>query len=116
MIEIYQLPEGKIMISHCDQRYSVGLLELDAYQSLAKHNRPVAEELLQIVGTSTMKLFNKGQVQEITLRKGERIVIPPNQYHIHANSASNRSITLWQFSGDIRTVIEDIRRKYQTVN
>ena len=94
----------------------MGLLELNPYQELTKHNRPVREELIQICGTSKIKLFDgEGLEKEVVLHEGKKIVIPARQYHIHSNQENERSITLWQFEGDIVDVIKNIKKSCKRV-
>jgi len=117
MKDIYQLPQGKITIGSCNEKLSIGLLELDVGQALAKHNRPVDEELIQIHGSCVMKLLEGNKfVKEVTLNEGEKLVIPKNQFHVHSNSSSEKSITLWKFEGDIVDVIENIRNSFKKIS
>lgn len=114
MIEVYELPQGKITISFCNKNLSVGLLELTPNQELEKHNRPVDEELAQIHGSSTIKLFeNHELVKEVVLSEGEKLIISANQSHIHSNPTNKKSITLWQFEGNIVDIIENIRKSFK---
>lgn len=108
--EKYKIPEGYIMIAFSDQNLSVGILEIDPGRELAKHNRPVLESLYQIEGSCTMKLFSEdGSVEEVALKEGGSLDIPPNKFHIHTNPNSEKSITLWKASGDITKIINKIR-------
>ena len=43
--ELYKIPEGKVGIAHSDDKFSIGYLELNPGKELAKHNRPVPEQL-----------------------------------------------------------------------
>jgi len=116
MTEIYELPQGKIIIGFCDENLSIGLLELNPNQALTKHNRPVTEELVQVYGTCTMKLFNNNKlVKEVTLNEGEELEIPANQFHVHSNPTNKKSITLWKFEGNIVDVIENIRNTFKKI-
>lgn len=116
MTEIYQLPQGKITISFCDKNLSLGLLDLDPNQELAKHNRAVDEELVQVHGSCVMKLFDGDElVKEVTIHEGEKLLIPANQFHIHSNPTNNNSITLWKFQGDIVEVINNIRNNFKKI-
>ncbi len=116
MTEIYKLPQGKITIGFCDEGVSVGMLELSPGQELAKHNRPVDEELVQVYGSCVMKLFDGDRlIKEVTLNEGDKLVIPANQFHIHSNPTNDRSITLWKFEGDIVEIIENIRNSFERV-
>lgn len=112
MTEIYKLPQGKIIVSFSDKNLSIGLLELDSYQELEKHNRPVNEELVQISGSCLIKLYNNELVEEVILNEGEKLVIPANQFHIHSNPSNNKSITLWKFEGNIVDIIKNIKKNY----
>ena len=116
MTEIYELPQGKIIITFCDENLSIGLLDLNPNQALAKHNRPVDEELVQIHGFCTMELFDGDKlVKEVTLNEGDKLVIPANQFHIHSNPTNGKSVTLWKFQGNIVDVIEDIRNSFKKI-
>lgn len=112
--EIYKLPQGLITISHCDKQLSIGLLELNPGQALSRHNRPVDEELVQISGSCTMKMFRgEDLVKRVVLKERERLVILANQDHIHSNPTEERSITLWKFEGNVVDIIESIRQSYR---
>ena len=116
MTEIYKLPQGRIVVSFYDKNLSIGLLELEPRQKLSKHNRPVDEELVQISGTSVIKLFDSDKlIKETVLKENERLLVPANKLHIHANPTNRKSITLWVFEGDIVEVIENIRSKFKKV-
>ena len=79
-VEIYKLPQGKIIIVSSNQGLSIGLLELNPNQELPKHNRPVKEGLLQVSGSCAMKLFKgNDSVEEVTLKEGKSLEIPANQ-------------------------------------
>ncbi|MCK5332695.1 hypothetical protein KAJ41_02425 [Candidatus Parcubacteria bacterium] len=108
--EKHEIEQGNIMIAFSDENLSVGTLEIEPRQELAKHNRPVLESLFQLKGKCTMKLFDEdGSVREVMLSEGESIDIPPSQFHIHSNPSEENSITLWKASGDITSIIEKIR-------
>ena len=112
MTEIFKLPQGKIIVSFSDENQSIGLLELNSYQELEKHNRPVNEELVQISGSCLIKLYNDKLVEEIVLNEGEKLIIKTNQFHIHSNPSNNKSITLWKFEGNVVDIIKNIRKNY----
>ena len=110
MFEIYQLPQGKIVINYSDKNLSIGLLQLNSHQALVKHNRPVIEQLVQVAGICVMKLFEgEKMVKEVTLHENEILTIPAHQYHMHTNPTDEISITMWKFEGDIREVLDKIR-------
>jgi len=109
--EKFELEQGNIMIAYSDKNLSVGTLELKPNKELAKHNRPVLESLFQLKGKCVMKLFEEdGSVKKVILNKGESIDIAPLQFHIHSNESDEESITFWKASGDIREIIETIRK------
>lgn len=105
MVEVYKIPQGKLVVSYCDKNLSIGLLELNANQELSKHSRPVDEELFQVYGTSIVKLD-----KEVTLNEGDTIKIAANEEHVHSNPSDKKSITLWKFEGDIVEIINKFRR------
>lgn len=114
--EIYKIKEGKITIAHAEKKLSIGLLELNPHQALDKHNRPVDENLLQIQGESVLTIFeDKGLEKKHLLKTGDSILIPANQYHIHANQTEQNSLTLWKFEGDIIAILENIKKTAQKI-
>ena len=110
MYEVYELPQGKIVLTSITKNLSTGVLYLNPHQELLKHNRPVTEQLLQVLGTCVIKLFD-GELftQEITLHENETLTIPANQFHVHKNPTNEASLTIWKFEGDILKVIQKIR-------
>jgi mannose-6-phosphate isomerase-like protein (cupin superfamily) len=109
-MEIYKIPQGKMVIAYSSEKLSIGLLELDPKQELAKHDRPCIENLIQISGTCMMKLFEgENLVKEVPLKENESLEIPANVFHIHSNPADEKSVTLWRFDSDITKVISSIR-------
>ena len=110
MCEIYKIPQGKIIIIFSDKNLSIGLLELNPKKELALHNRPVMEELLQIYGSSIIKIFKNKNKKNIKLNKNKMIKIPAKQYHIHSNPMNKKSITLWKFNGNITKIITEIKK------
>ncbi len=116
MIKIYQTKQGKITICCSDKNLSIGLLELNPRNVLLKHNRPVIEELVQVCGSSIIKLFENGKIEKkIILNNGDKIKISANQYHIHSNPTNKESITLWKFEGDITKIIKDIEENNKKI-
>ena len=94
------------MIAFSDKKLSVGTLELNPKQELARHNRPVLESLFQLKGSCVMKFDDK----EVVLKEGETIDIQPNRFHVHSNLSSETSITLWKANGDITKIINSIKK------
>lgn len=111
--EVYRLPQGKIFIGKSNRQLSIGVLTLKPHKALEKHNRPVAEQLTQASGTSTMILFKNSKPRKIILKEGDKLVIPASQYHIHSNTSNKNSSTIWRFDGDISKVIAGIRERYK---
>lgn len=115
-MEIYKLPQGKIIIIHSDRNLSQGLLILEPHKQLVKHNRPVNEELIQIQGRCEMILFKKDkEVKRVSLKEKQKLFIPANRFHIHSNPTDEISITQWKFRGDISETINHIRKSYPTI-
>ena len=114
--EIFKLPEGRIFIGPSNEKISFGYLELNPNNKLNKHNRTVDEELIQIEGESIITLFNDNNSKEIILKKGDYIKIPANQFHIHENRSSTKSLTLWKFEGDIQDIIDNIINSFPKDN
>ncbi|MCK4326875.1 MAG: cupin domain-containing protein [Candidatus Diapherotrites archaeon] len=108
--ELYNIPQGKIGIAYSGKDFSTGYLELEPGTELAKHNRPVLEQLMQIKGASTMIMFDGDEQKEIVMEVGDKLDIPAGQYHAHANTGTESSITLWKASGDITEIIDAIRK------
>lgn len=116
MTEIYELPLGKIIFGFSDKKLTVGNLVLNHGQALPKHSRPVDEQLVQISGTCSVKLFNGDTLEkEITLHSGDVLKIPVNQLHIHSNPTSEKSVTLFKFEGDVTTQVEKIRNTFKKI-
>jgi hypothetical protein len=79
MCKIYKIPQGKIVIIFSSKKISFGLLELNPKKELALHSRPVAEQLMQIYGSSIIKIFTNKNVKNIKLGKNKKIKIPAKQ-------------------------------------
>ena len=108
--ELYNIPQGQIMIAFSDRNLSVGTLELNPKQELSKHNRPVLESLFQIKGKCMMKLVeDDGSIKEVILNEGDSLDICAEKYHLHTNPFDEASVTFWKADGDITQIIEDIR-------
>lgn len=83
--EIYRLSQRRIFIGYSDKDMSAGFLELNPHQELSKHKRPVDEELIQIEGTSVVRMFRSHSVEEVILPPSHTTTVPANRPHIHAN-------------------------------
>ncbi|TAL52225.1 MAG: hypothetical protein EPN86_05395 [Nanoarchaeota archaeon] len=110
MAEECNIPQGKITIGFSNKKLSIGVLELNPGQALEKHSRPVKEQLFQVRGVCIIKIFYKGnKIRESVLKEGSYLKIPANQFHIHSNPTSEKTLTLWKFQGDISEIIRKIR-------
>ncbi len=110
MYEVYNLPQGKIVFTYTSNELNIGALYLNPNQELAKHNRPVTEQLIQLVGTCVMKLYDGEKlINEVLVHENETLTIPANQYHVHSNPTDKLSVTAWKFEGDIAEVLQKIR-------
>lgn len=108
--ELYEFPQGKVGISYAGEDFSTGYLELNPGAEFSKHNRPVLKQLMQIKGTATMIMFDGEESKEVILNVGDKLDIPAEQYHIHANKGTESAITLWKANGDIMDIINAIRK------
>jgi mannose-6-phosphate isomerase-like protein (cupin superfamily) len=109
--ELYEIPEGKMGISHSSKEFSTGYMEITPGRELAKHNRPVWEHLMQIRGSIEIKLFEGDLSRTVKLNENDTLDIPPLQFHIHSNiNGSESSLTMWKADGDITEIIDNIRK------
>lgn len=108
--KIYLL-QGVIYLGPSNENRSVGYLELNPHSSLTLHNRPAVEKLTQVKNKCTMIVFwDKKPL--ITLNEGNTLIIAPaNTWHIHVNPFNEISLTYWDFDGDIRNIIQNIRKQ-----
>ncbi len=92
---------------------SIGYLELEPYSSLTIHSRLGGfENLAQVKGSCVMIVFDKPEGTNHKLAEGDELTIKPEGvWHIHTNPFDKTSLTYWRFEGDIRKVIDAIRRK-----
>jgi quercetin dioxygenase-like cupin family protein len=106
-----KLSQGAIYLGPSDQKRSVGYLELNPHSSLSLHNRPAQEQLTQIKGQCNIVIFNNNKGETNILKQGNIITISPSIWHIHTNPYNEISLTYWDFDGDIRKIINDIKRE-----
>ena len=114
--ECYELPEGRIFIGESNKELSIGYLELNPKQKLSRHKRPVDEELIQLEGTSVIRIFSSHSVGEVVLLPATTTTVPANKFHMHINETDQKSLTFWRFQGDITEIIDDIKKKYKKLN
>lgn len=106
------IEQGAFYLGESTKEKSVGYLELEPHKSLTIHNRwGGIENLTQVEGSCVMIVFNKPEGTTHKLDKGDKLRIEPEGvWHIHSNPFDKKSLTYWHFEGDIRKIIEDIRK------
>lgn len=104
----------KFFFSHSSEKFTTGVMVIAPEKELQKHNRPLAvENLIQISGKCTMKLFNDDtEFTEHILMPGDYLQIPQGVFHIHANPFKTESITLFRAQGDITEIMKNIRETF----
>jgi hypothetical protein len=110
--EKVEIPQGSFYLGPSTKKQSVGYLELLPYTSLTLHNRETGvEKLTQVKGKSSMVVYDKPGGRIVTLNEKDTLSIdPPGIWHIHANPFDIKSLTYWDFAGDIRNIIDNIRQ------
>ncbi len=88
------------------------VLELKPHSSLTIHNRwGGIENLTQVKGSCVMTIFDKPEGTNYKLDEKDKLRIEPEGvWHIHSNPFDKPSLTYWHFEGDIRKIIEDIKK------
>lgn len=112
--DIHQIPEGHIHIVESDKHVSMGYLELNPKVEMQKVMRPLAQEIIQLQGISTVLIFHDGEEpQDVVLHPGDYLRIPAQTYYIHSNqSEENISLSMWKYEGDVTEMIQEIRAQY----
>lgn len=108
-----EIEQGVFYLGESTKEKTVGYLELKPNSSLAIHNRRGGiENLTQVKGSCVIIIFDKPEGINHKLDEGNKLKIEPEEvWHIHANPFDSPSLTYWHFKGDIREIIEEIRRK-----
>ena len=90
----------------------MGYLELNSKTSLALHNRTTGiEKLTQITGSCSMIVYSLDKGKIVKLNEKDKLEIKPaGTWHIHCNPYNKTSLTYCDFDGDIRNIIEAIRK------
>ena len=111
--EKVNIEQGIFYLGESTKEKSVGYLELNPHTSLVLHNRLGGiENLTQIKGSCVMVVFDKTKVTNHKLDMGHKLRIEPKGvWHIHVNPFDQPSLTYWHFDGDIRKIIESIRKE-----
>lgn len=107
-----EIEQGAFYLGESDEEKSVGYLELKPQSSLTIHNRwGGIENLTQVKGTCVMVVFDKPEGTNHLLHEDDTLRIEPEGvWHIHVNPTEEQSLTYWHFEGDIRNIIESIRK------
>lgn len=107
----------KFYFTHSDSQFTTGVMVIQPYKELLKHNRPLAvENLIQVSGTCIMKLFiDEINFEEKIMNTGTYIQIPKGQYHIHSNPSDEESITLFRAEGDITKIMKSLRKEFDQI-
>lgn len=107
-----KIEQGAFYLGESDKEKSVGYLELKPHTSLTLHNRLGGiENLTQVKGSCVMIVFDNPKGTNHRLDKRDKFKIEPEGvWHIHVNPFPKKSLTYWHFEGDIRKIIEDIRK------
>ena len=106
------MEQGCFYLGESDKEKSVGYLELKPHSSLVLHNRLGGNEnLTQVKNRCVMVVFENEKGTNYLLGEGDELRIEPEGvWHVHVNPFDKRSLTYWSFEGDIRKIIEDIRK------
>ncbi|MDD3647270.1 MAG: cupin domain-containing protein [Candidatus Dojkabacteria bacterium] len=107
-----KIAEGCFYLGPSTKEQSVGYLELNPYSSLPIHNRPTGiEKLTQVEGKCSIAIWDIERGRVVMLEEGMMLVLKPKGvWHIHANPSEEKSLTYWDFDGDIRSIISKIRK------
>lgn len=107
-----KIDQGAFYLGESTKEKSIGYLELKPNSSLTLHNRLGGiENLTQVKGNCVMIVFDRDQGTNHKLGEGDKLNIKPTGvWHIHVNPFNKTSLTYWHFEGDIRKIIESIRK------
>lgn len=115
--EIWQTPDGgaTFYFSYSDKNLTTGVLLLQPGSSLPKHNRPGGcENLVQLSGQCEMTVFSvedEGRIEKsVELSVDEQLRMSKGQWHIHANSSGEPSLTFFKLVGDITEIMGVLRK------
>ncbi len=107
-----KVDQGFFYLGPSNKERSVGYLELNPKTSLTLHNRTTGiEKLTQVKEICSMIIYDLEEGRIIKLNEKDELEIKPvGTWHIHCNPYDKISLTHWDFDGDIRNIIEAIRR------
>jgi quercetin dioxygenase-like cupin family protein len=107
--------EGATFVfSHSDNRLTTGALILKPGAKLPKHSRPLGyENLTQLSGKSEMTIYDMSDIEKVEktveLQTGDVLKMQKGQWHVHANTYDEISITLFKLVGDITDIMKTLR-------
>lgn len=107
-----KIDQGFFYLGPSSKEGSVGYMELNPKTSLVLHNRTTGiEKLIQVKEICSMIIYDLKEGRIVKLNEKEEFEIKPvGTWHIHCNPYDKTSLTYWEFSGDIRNIIEAIRK------
>ena len=104
MLELIRIPQGRVFIKQTAADVSEGLLLLDPGQEISGHNKPIFEELEELIAGA--------KAYRVHLKPGDKYTIPWNKTHSHANPGTTASVLKWKFRGDATDIVNLIRINY----
>ena len=107
-----EIKQGAFYFGESTEKFSEGYLLLNPHSSLEIHNRIGGiENLTQIKGSCVMIVFDsaEGSLHRLDIQDTLRLE-PEGIWHIHSNPFDEDSLTHWYFDGDIRGIIENIKK------
>jgi len=107
-----EMKQGAFYLGESVEEKSVGYMELKPHTSLDLHNRVKGiENLVQVEGKCVVVVFDKIEGSNHKLEESDVLSIElEGVWHIHANPFDEISLTYRHFDGDIRKIIEAIRK------
>ncbi len=107
-----EIEQGAFYLGESTEEKSVGYLELKPNTSLTLHNRLGGiENLTQVKGSCVMVVFDMPEGTNHKLDEADKLKIEPEGvWHIHVNPFDKTSLTYWHFEGDIRNIIDAIKK------
>ena len=99
-------------------KQSLPALTMTAGQELANRSTNINEsltslkdKLTQVKNSCVMIVFDKPEGSTHKLNEKDKLrIVPEGTWHIHSNPSDKLSITYWYFEGDIRYIVDDIRK------
>ncbi len=107
-----KIDQGFFYLGPSNEERSVGYMELNPKTSLLLHNRTAGiEKLTQIKESCSIIVYDPNKERIVKLNEKDELEIKPaGIWHIHCNPYDKISLTYWDFAGDIRNIIESIRK------